>query len=893
VVQVFTWWLMVQLIGWTALPIAFRIFRWLPDHGYSFSKALGLLLSSYFLWIGASTGFLNNDSGGILASVLLVAVISAWFMIRPNQKAAPGSRQTLWGFLSANKKLVLVVEILFTVALAAWAVLRAYATYKIMPTGGEKFMEIAFLNGTLQSINLPPMDPWLSGFAISYYYFGYVMMAMLTRLSGALPGVGFDLYDALLFSLTVVGVFGVVYNLVAGWKKREQDAASDAGSQALRYGLLGSLLVVIMGNLEGFLEALHAKGLLSQGFWTWLNIPDLAQIPVNGTFYPGTTEGWWWWRASRVLFDDPINPHPTNSITEFPFFSFLLGDNHPHVLALPFVLLIIGLALNLIRKQFFENEAGEEPASPSDWWNPISGVFHNDFLLFIFYSLCVGSLGFLNTWDMPIYIGVIAVAYGAGSYVLRRKLDLELVLRAIALAASLLFASLLLYILFYLSFGSQAGGILPYVFPPTRLPQYLVMFGIYIFIVAWFLIASVKQRASQNPDKGSIRRILVAWGWVILATFGAYALLLAVFGISQAGRQLIQRVLNDPTIQASLGSLGIGEALRAVILYRLADPWLFLLLSALLAITIVGVKLLKDQGFSEPEDLKSPAAPPAVSDLFVSVLIFVGLALTFSVEFFYLRDSFGVRMNTVFKFYYQGWVMLGIASAYGLWWLLNPGRQVFSGVMRGTFLTGAVLLIVAGMVYPVMGYYSRAEGFSSQANINGASGIAQDNPDDWAAIEWLRANTNPEDGDVPTILEAPADSYKYEGRISAFSGDPALLGWAVHESQWRGNYDEQGKREPDIITIYTTKDIQQALDLLYKWQVKYVIVGDPERRYIQQKCDEAGRVCNLSSALHKFDAAFPIVFQHGELKIYEVPGGDTVSSNGNQTGELTAMPGRN
>ena len=55
--------------------------------------------------------------------------------------------------------------------------------------GGEKFMEIAFLNAILNSQHFPPLDPWLSGFAISYYYFGYVMMAVLTRLSGAVSGV--------------------------------------------------------------------------------------------------------------------------------------------------------------------------------------------------------------------------------------------------------------------------------------------------------------------------------------------------------------------------------------------------------------------------------------------------------------------------------------------------------------------------------------------------------------------------------------------------------------------------------------------------------------------------------------------------------------------------------
>ena len=232
--------------------------------------------------------------------------------------------------------------------MVGWAILRAYAPYKIMNTGGEKFMEIAFLNATLHSPRFAPFDPWLSGFAISYYYFGYVMMALLTRLSGVAPGVGFDLYDALLFSLTLVGAFGVVYDLIAGRRKPPGQGQRRAAQRAITFGVIGALLVAVMGNLEGLLEGLRSLGALPESFFQWINIPDLAQAPVTASFYPGTTDGWWWWRASRILADNPISSSG-NSITEFPFFSFLLGDNHPHVLALPFVLLAIALALNLLR----------------------------------------------------------------------------------------------------------------------------------------------------------------------------------------------------------------------------------------------------------------------------------------------------------------------------------------------------------------------------------------------------------------------------------------------------------------------------------------------------------------------------------------------------------------
>src|SRR4030065_1243761 len=222
-IQILIWWLILQVLGWLALPTAMRIFRWLPGRCYTFSKSLGLLLISYALWMGASTGLLTNVLGGILFSIILLAGISAWFYFRCKGNLFPDIRP----FLGEKWKLVLTVEILFTLALVGWAVLRAYAPYKIEPTGGEKFMEIAFQNAILKSEHFPPLDPWLSGFAISYYYFGYVMMALLTRLSGAVPGVGFDLYDALLFALTLVGSLGVGYNLAAfTLKVRHKDGES-------------------------------------------------------------------------------------------------------------------------------------------------------------------------------------------------------------------------------------------------------------------------------------------------------------------------------------------------------------------------------------------------------------------------------------------------------------------------------------------------------------------------------------------------------------------------------------------------------------------------------------------------------------------------------------------
>jgi uncharacterized membrane protein len=837
--------------------------------------------------------------------------------------------KSLLDFVSEQRKLVITVEVLFTLAFVAWAVVRAYAPDKIMSSGGEKWMEIAFLNGTLNSVHFPPLDPWLAGYSISYYYFGYVMMALVTRLSGAPATVGFDLYDALLFALTMVGAFGVVYNLVGGSRRAEQ--AKNAQNWALSAGWLGGIFVAVLGNLEGVFEGLRSWGVLPEGFWKWLSIPGLGGAAVNNRFFPGN--GWWWWRASRVLEDLDLRYTPigTQPIDEFPFFSFLLGDNHPHVLALPFVLVAIGLALNLLRRMLATKEQAGTAAA---WWNPL-GALDNDWLLFIFCALWVGALGFLNTWDFPIYLGLVMLAYAVG--VLARasaavsqptaeggeqaapfRLDLFLG-RWIVLGLSWLAAAVVLYIFFFVGFRSQAGGLLPYIFPPTRLPQYLVMFGPFIVILTGFQVAYIIRQGRQGNGRRLLGLALRTWGWVMGVCYAIFLLLLVTAALAfliapEVEKQFALRTLLSyaPSLNLPADVLAVVNAggappvsqaaaiawavLGPALLARLANPWLFLFVTALLALTLTnlwwhvqaGVRRTahKPQGGRRgtPSTAAREAEAPgqttvSASTLFAFLLIFFGLALTLSVEFVYLRDNFGVRMNTIFKFYYQGWITLGCAAAYGLWWLSSQGERAIGKAGWVVSLALSWLVVIAGLVYPVMATTSRVYGFcmplvggGCQApSLDAASGVARSNPDDWAAINWLRANARTADGMTPVILEAPGNSYTYESRISAFTGWPTLLGWRGHEGQWRGDYVVAGQREPDIATMYTTRDAQQMLELLHKWNVNYVIVGRAERNYIQQTLCNDPTQCNITVPLRKFGAALTAVFTQGETTVYQVP----------------------
>jgi YYY domain-containing protein len=246
---------------------------------------------------------------------------------------------------------------------------------------------------------------------------------------------------------------------------------------------------------------------------------------------------------------------------------------------------------------------------------------------------------------------------------------------------------------------------------------------------------------------------------------------------------------------------------------------------------------------------------------FVLLCAVAGLLLTLSVEFVYLIDNFRVRMNTIFKFYFQAWVLMAIASAFAVYWL-NRAREGIpraEKLVRGLFLIGFWALFAFGMVYPVLGNYSRAGGFDHEPTLDGTAYLAVGQADDYAAIAWLNENVE----GAPIILEAPGSggsSYVYEGRVSALTGLPTLLGWAGHEGQWRGSYEIQSARDPEIEMIYNTPDPELARTLLEKHGVTYVYVGPTERSTYEQR------------GLRKFGQFMDVVYENDGVTIYKVSG---------------------
>ena len=497
----------------------------------------------------------------------------------------------------------------------------------------------------------------------------------------------------------------------------------------------------------------------------------------------------------------------------------------------------------------------------------------------MFYALALGGLGFLNTWDFPIYLGLTLLAYTAGNYWARGRFTRTDLLRTLGLGAGLGATSILLYLLFYLSFSSQASGVLPYIFPPTRLVQFGVMFGPFLFLSGFFVVglALAAFRTHGLSLASGLRQVGRIWLWITAASYGPYLLVVGLaMAVLASGRLALDEAVSGQ-IQEWMSGMAPAEAFGSILFERLINPWTFLTVSLLIAVGMAAVFV----GAARPP-AGSPAAgstgsqaqavPRQISPaaLFAALLAITGWLLALSVEFFYLRDSFGLRMNTVFKFYFQAWVMLAVASAFGVWWFWQhapAGRAA-----RLTLAAGAALLTAAGLVYSGMGIVGRTHAFSYPPNLDATATLAGQygehwsaSPDDWDAIQWLQSQA----AGAPILLEAPSSgSYNLRGRISAFTGLPTLLGWGGHEYQWRGSGDVAAARSPDIETIFTTPHAQTALDLLQKWEVRYVIIGEMERDYVNETCSDP---CNPAQALEKFEQVLVPVFNQGQTTIYQVP----------------------
>ncbi len=351
------WWLTIFGIGLAFLPLSNRIFAKFFDRGYLFAKVIGLLFSSYLLWLLASFKILPFTRPAILLIIALGGVVN--LAIRFKKPAR------LPGRFLPSLLVPAAEELMFFLTLTAWSYVRGF-----QPNiqGLEKFMDFGFINSILGSRFFPPPDMWFAGKSINYYYFGHFVTAFLTKLTGIDSAVTYNLMLGTLFAFTFGLTFSLTANLI--FLAKEKIKHLNVRKLIVLGGLISALLISLGANLHPAYYDFK-MGILKMPY-------------CDGAY------SYWYPNATRYIGYCPDVPDKT--IHEFPSYSFIVSDLHGHVSDIPFVLLFLALTLNLLL--FLKDK-------------PQKAIGGQLLAISLPASLTLAIMFMTNQWDFPIYLLIL------------------------------------------------------------------------------------------------------------------------------------------------------------------------------------------------------------------------------------------------------------------------------------------------------------------------------------------------------------------------------------------------------------------------------------------------------------------------------------------------------
>ncbi len=827
-----SWWFTLLTFGIASFPLTCRLFSNFCGKCYGFSKAIGILSASFVLWTLCYLGVIGFTRLWISIFLALLAAVS-WGL--------PSTRKAAVSALSSDAD---IREIAFQETFFVCALLIMCALKGIRPeiNGEEKFMDFAFLNSLVRTDTLPAPDPWLAGYSINYYYYGQYIYAFITKITGITTGVAYNLSMCTTFAFS----FTMAYTLGSMFF----DSLIRKGMQAPRAfrvgcGILSAFAVSVFGNSHAFF---YDENSIGNSFLKFLRAHGVEVGRIDNFFYPDST---------RFIGHNPdtlILDKATNAVIklgdytihEFPYYSYLLGDLHAHVVGLLIVMLIIGVLFSLHDKA--RPPAGEElqvrsfPVFSEMNMLPRRFLYEIKHLLqpeVVIVGVLLGIATMCNYWDFLIY-------FIAGSMVL-----------------------LICNIITSHHFASLAG--VPF------------------FLFEVFLILSVYLKYSKSAYALVFMEAAVFAVCLIGVTFLPNALTRTGAGMSFlfASASLCSLTFNS---HFDMIANSLAKAVDRSPVYQFLILWGVHLFFAvlLLFITIFSRKEFFNRGkpqlkfekmprgnfkksASEDNSSMEPHLPANriarffatrwPSDIFMSGIAVVSFLLLAAPEIFYVRDIYGgsyKRANTMFKFAFEAFVLLSLVMAYTFFRFLVIRRKTSlrSAAVIFTAIILSLLLCIP-MHYPSASTKQRYGTLDIKfyKGLDGTTDLAtRDSPQialagadlaEYAAgIHWLNANVKGN----PVICEVNGYSYTDNNVVSAYTGLPTILGWQTHEWLWhfQGIVDKTGNlvsdpkkpdvwadimtpRQNDIKNIYTSNDESAVRWLLQKYNVTYLIVGNLER----------------------------------------------------------------
>ena len=718
------------MVGFAALgrPWSRLLLGGLASRGALVAAPVGLFVYHFMYWLGLFPGWFPNGTG--YAWGVMVVFAAASVVLATTSRALPGGRAGSRAVWLAG---IGVLALAFVVGV--WV---RFLNPEI--AGTEKPMDLTLLWGAWRSSSYPPFDPWYAGEHINYYYLGYSIAAAMAHLTTAAPPVAYNLFLATLFALTVVGGAGAGYDLAGllGFERLRRHAA-----------LLSALAIAVTGNLIVLRAALSEAFRGKYGFWDGIG-----------------------WHASRAIQSSDADGLTDYTINEFPSFSFILGDLHPHVMALPFTVLSVSVAVHWV----------------AQWWGNGSLVAPRSLTAAAMSGLVLGGLYGLNAWDLPVFTG-LALGGGVVAHALgptpRRWRELA---AHVGVALGVGVAAWLPFHLYFDPISASLG----LVAVRSSVADFVEVFALPMFVIPVGLVALAWPFGRRN-------RVVIA-----------------------------------------------GLAFVAVAFATVVRSDITPTLIALVAMPLVLVGRRRD-------------SPGAVAFAWMA---FAALALLLIVELVYVDDFFGPpydRMNTVFKFHYGVWVILGALIGPGILlgfrWLTRD-RGALRLTARLTYVVVLGVLGTVALAYPYAAARAKIEASGSSGTLDGLAQARAQSPDDFAVVEWLALNV----GVNAVVIEAPGTPYSEESRVGMWAGLPTVIGWGQHEDLWRDTDPRVTTRITDAETLYTTRDVDTARAILSRYGVTHIMFGAIERaRYA------AGTEDFLRSFLRP-------VFVRGQSVVFATPG---------------------
>ncbi|MGB7538825.1 MAG: DUF2298 domain-containing protein [Anaerolineales bacterium] len=803
--SVLLWWLWSMLTGWAALPLVSLAFRGLPDKGYSVAKVAGWLLVAWAAWLLGSyrVPFVWTTIAAVWIGLIALGGILAW---------REWNQWREW--FRELKKTWLTMEIVFTAFFLFDLLLRfGFGDLWHLWTGGEKPMDFSYLNAVIKSTTFPPYDPWFAGGYLNYYYFGLVLVAIPIKLLGTVPSIGYNLALPLLFGTLGLATYGVVWNLMESLRRKSTVRVSPVLA-----GIGAALMLAVLGNLgevRFIWEGLIAVSQLSFPHGLFFGAGDILHV-LSGAFriatgqavFPGGLSEWYWNASRAIRFPPgPNGEYVTDSsITEFPFFTFLYADLHAHLTAMPLILLSLAGSVAMI----------VAPERLSRWRTALP--------LVALTALAVGSLWPTNGWNYPISLAIAVIGLAFAGWLMLahagRLIDWKGWAWILLLGGVLTGLSVLFFKPYYDGYAAGHTSFVLWDGPKTPLDSYLIIHGLFIFIIVSYLIDQTRDWLSKKPVPTP---------------------------------EHVRRWIGAGLANAAFLTAGV------VVLAAIGFPVLALAVPLIVWSIILGLR-------KEVED----------EHRLILGLIAIGLGITCLVEIVVLANDSG-RQNTVFKFYLQAWILFAVSAGAALGWLAGKIGQ-WGIRLRRVWKTALGLLIMGALVYTVAGSFSRIIDRTSESSPMGLDGIAfmpyttysfmddfssgtYDLRETYDAIRWMQENIE----GSPVIVQCPWPNYRGGLPYTMFTGLPTVLGWNYHEKQQRGVVADSwiDERDKEIESFYKTYTTPEAWAFILKYNVRYVIVGQLERAYYGLE------------GLAKFErmeqsGELKVVFREGQTVIYEV-----------------------